>query len=300
MNVVAVDLGGTRIKIGVVNGHRIISARIIPAAGKELKKLLPLIKQQIGELLEETGISDAKRISIAFPGLVDTDRNTVIGASGKYEDAVGMDLSIWALQELNMRCRMENDARMACLGEWKYGAGRGSTDMVMCTLGTGTGTSAIINGKILRGKHYQAGILGGHFIIDWNSNEHSVEAFASIPVISKTAMGNPLYATSPLRHANKIDFATIFELSREGDALSDLLQRHCMRAWGTGLVNLVHAYDPEVVVVGGGVAHAKDVLIPYFNKMIAEKAWCAWGKPEVRPAQYPDTAALLGSSLLFC
>ncbi len=67
----------------------------------------------------------------------------------------------------------ENDARLACLGEWKYGAGQQSSDMVMVTLGTGYGTSAIINGQILRGKHFQAGILGGHFVIDFTNKDRN-------------------------------------------------------------------------------------------------------------------------------
>ena len=77
------------------------------------------------------------------------------------------------------------------------------------------------------------------------------------------------------------------------------LQDYCLYAWGTGLVNLIHAYDPEIVVIVGGIANSQEILIPYFKTFIAGKAWTPWGQPEIKVAAFPDTAALLGVPSLF-
>ena len=79
-----------------------------------------------------------------------------------------MNLEEWAAQKWNTSLYMENDARMAAVGEWIFGAGRGSNDVVAVTIGTGIGSSAIIEGRLLRGKHFQAGCLGGHFTVQYN------------------------------------------------------------------------------------------------------------------------------------
>ena len=308
MQLVAVDLGGTRIKTGIIDAGVIIADSIINAAPeKGLAAHLPIIKEQISSLLDKTKISGITAIAMAFPGLVDTVQNKVIDTSGKYEDAPLVHLTEWAQQELGMRLKLENDARMACLGEWKWGAGKGSSDMVMFTLGTGIGSSVIMNGKIVRGKHFQAGVLGGHFIIDYTKdaprctcgNFGCAESIASTWRLKDAATKHSLFNKSALREAAKTDYAAVSHFAAKGDALAIELQEVCLQAWSAALINLIHSYDPEVVVIGGGIMHSKDIIIPYFKKTIKERAWCPWGMPEIKPALYPDTAALLGGALLF-
>ncbi|MEJ7739850.1 MAG: ROK family protein [Chitinophagaceae bacterium] len=308
MNLIGIDLGGTRIKIGIVVDGRLLISSVINADPENgLHLHLPLIKECILQLIRQTCTNDIHCIGMAFPGLVDTDKNQIISSRGKYEDAPALDLASWAFRELGMTLQLENDARLACLGEWKYGAGQENADMVMVTLGTGFGSAAIINGKLLRGKHFQAGILGGHFIISFKDKDHlcscgnygCVEAVASTWMIKEAARQSPFFEKSGLKEASRIDLETIFDMAKQGDELARLLQNHCLEAWGIGLINLIHAYDPEVIVIGGGISNASETLIPYFNQMIAEKAWCPWGQPNIRRAQFPDTAAILGAALLF-
>ena len=88
-------------------------------------------------------------------------------------------------QNWNVDFFIDNDARLAAVGEWKYGAGKDTDNLVVMTIGTGIGTSVIMNGKLLRGKHFQAGCLGGHFSVKYNGsmctcgNSGCVEAYAS-------------------------------------------------------------------------------------------------------------------------
>ena len=306
MSIIAIDLGGTRIKTGIIADGAVGELSITEISINDgLSQYLPLLKERITYLQQYSDSIDG--IAIAFPGLVDTNRNIVIGNSGKYNDACTLDLVGWAQREFGLGLLLENDARLACLGEWKYGAGQGFSDMVMCTLGTGVGSSAIIHNKILRGKHYQAGILGGHSIIDFNNMEDKcscgnygcVEATASTWMMGKLAKRHPLFSESKLCRLPVIDLQAIFRESLAGDELAVFLRDHCMKAWGIGLINLIHAYDPEVVVIGGGIIHSKEIILPYFRKIIEERAWCASGMPEIRAAHYPDSAALLGTTTLF-
>ncbi|MEJ7779010.1 MAG: ROK family protein [Daejeonella sp.] len=306
MSVIAIDLGGTRIKTGIIENGAVGELSITDISINDgLSQYLPSLKDRIKYLQQQS--DSIEGIGIAFPGVVDTKRNTVIGTSGKYNDACTLDLVQWAEKEFGLALLLENDARLACLGEWRYGAGQGFSDMVMCTLGTGVGSAAIIDHKILRGKHYQAGILGGHSIIDFNNTENKcscgnygcVEATASTWMIGDLAKRHPLFAESKLSKLAAIDLQAVFQESEAGDALAGILRDHCMKAWGIGLINLIHAYDPEVVVIGGGIIHSKEIILPYFRKIIAERAWCASGMPEIRAAHYPDSAALLGTTTLF-
>jgi glucokinase len=97
---------------------------------------------------------------------VDSVNKKVLTINDKYGDVISLDLEKWAFEHFGVPLEIENDTRAALLGEWKFGNGRGYNDVVLMTLGTGIGTSAVIEGKILRGRHFQAGILGGHFIVN--------------------------------------------------------------------------------------------------------------------------------------
>lgn len=308
MSVIAIDLGGSRLKIGIVHNGEIQALSMMDIASADgIAGNLELLKTQINTLLNEVPAGSVDGIGLAFPGLVDTVQNQVIDTSKKYDDAPAINLAQWFVNEFGLELRMENDARLACLGEWKFGAGMGKSDMVMCTLGTGIGSAVIMNDRILRGKHFQAGVLGGHFIIDYQNttnkcscgNYGCVEAMASNWMVEKMSREHPFYPQSKLKTARRIDLATVFKLSEQQDELAVLLRNHCLKTWSAGLINLIHAYDPEIVVVGGGVMKSKNIILPYFKKNIAERAWCPSGFPEVVTATYPDTAALLGASLLF-
>lgn len=307
MNIVGIDLGGTRIKTGIVTDGALKAVRMIDTiTGASFENHLASIQADIISLQQETGIAKLDGIALAFPGLVDTKNNRVIDTSNKYDDALSLNITDWAKDTFGLELKLENDARLACMGEWKYGAGIGTNDMVMCTLGTGVGTSAIINGSVLKGKHFQAGILGGHSVIDFKTDSQCscggfgcVESTASSWRIKSLAEKHPLFKTSLLCKAAKIDIASILQLSILGDELAVILKDHCISAWSAGIINLIHAYDPEIVVLGGGIMNSADIFIPEFKRIIKERAWCPSGMPEIKQAHYPDTAALLGAMTLF-
>lgn len=304
---IGIDLGGTRIKTGLVSKGKILTSDIFDVGSNEaLKSVLPELVEKIIRLSGKNK-DKIQGIGVAFPGIVDSDKNRVIDTSAKYTDAPAVDWVKWAKETFDLPLKMDNDARLACLGEWHYGAGKGVSDMIMLTLGTGIGTAAVIDGKLLRGKHFQAGILGGHMVIDYKNKENRcscgrygcLEAAASMWMIENMAGRHSLFRKSLLADTGRVRWQDILRLADRGDKLSELLKLHCLEVWAIGLVNLVHAYDPERIVIGGGISHAEDLILPYFKEFLEKRSWCPGGIPEIRTAQFPDTAALLGAASLF-
>ena len=165
-HVLAIDLGGTHVTCGLVSGETLMGEVTLNLADTLLLgPVLPQIATALRELLDQHGIpqSDVAGIGLGFCGIALSRENRVASTNGKYEDAPSLDLPGWALEEFDLPLRIENDARMALLGESYVGAARGETDVVMFTLGTGIGGVAMIDGRLLEGKHGQAGLLGGHF-----------------------------------------------------------------------------------------------------------------------------------------
>lgn len=168
MTVLACDLGGTRLKIGVVREGRVLAQTVEPAHSHlGLAPRLPVLKDVWLRLLDGIGLklADCAGVSVAFPSLIDRSTGRILAVYGKYHDSLDIDLRAWARSELGLPLAIENDARMALIGEWQAGAGQGCDNLVMITLGTGLGVCAIIEGRILRGRHGQAGVLGGHLTV---------------------------------------------------------------------------------------------------------------------------------------
>src|SRR5262249_54775897 len=126
--------------------------------------VLTSLEEQLQHAQKTFGACDG--LAIGFPCIVNTSTNRVLSALKKYEDATDIDLSAWCRDRLGLDLRIENDARLALLGEHYAGAGRGENSLVMMTLGTGIGTAAIIENRLLRGPHFHAGCLGGHLTVN--------------------------------------------------------------------------------------------------------------------------------------
>jgi glucokinase len=171
----------------------------------------------------------------------------------------------------------------------------------MITLGTGIGGVAMIEGKLLRGKHSQAGCLGGHLPVKFDGRTCTCGAVGcaeaeasgwSLPLLAREWSG---IATSPLSQCENIGFRELFQEAARGDKIACEIRTHCLRVWATVTVGLVHAYDPEIVIMGGGVMKSADAILPYIRSHVQKHAWTPWGKVEVRAAELGANAALLGA-----
>ncbi len=302
MKAISIDLGGSHATVAIVEEKKILISREIPvdsAAG--LNPLLPLLKTIISDMLSQSGLPAKDCIGLAMCICAMTERDRVIGTNGKFEDAPEIDLPAWCRAEFGIPLVLENDARMALVGEWFAGAAQGAEDVVMMTLGTGVGGAAMAGGKVYRTKQVQGGCLGGHIPVLFTGRKCTcggfgcMEAEASGWALPLIAEDWPGFADSRLARAEKINFRTLFELAENGDRVAAEIRDRCLHVWACGTVGLIHAYGPERVIIGGGVMRSGHMIIPYIQKYADNFSWTPSGRVQVMPAALGNEAALLGA-----
>jgi glucokinase len=303
MKALAIDLGGTHANCAIVEDRRIIRSQITATSGRaDLASLQPTLVEILKGLAEREKIppDGFGGLTVGFCGLVNGAENRVISTNAKYQDAPKLDLQTWAREQFNLPLYIENDARMALLGERYAGAAIGFDDVVMVTLGTGIGGAAMIGGQLLIGKHFQAGCLGGHLPVRLEGRRctcggvgcaESEAAGWSLPELCRTWAG---FDSSTLAQ-EEISFEALFRCADAGDAVSKAICDHCRNVWATNAIALIHAYDPELLVYGGGVMRGGDHIVAYLQDYVALNAWTPWGKVQVRVSQLGNDAALLGA-----
>jgi glucokinase len=255
---IAIDFGGTDIKIGLVQNGTVISRTRLPALSQ--RGLLRRLSDVIGSIYHllshsRTSISECMGIGIAASGVVDATSRTLLSINDKYSDAVGFPLEQWFEGAFGLPCILENDARAALIGEAAYGVARDETNAVLMRIGTSIGTSVRMNGQILRSGHLQAGILGGYF-------------------------------------------GTGLEAVMKSDAVDIDTFKSLIPHWSTGIVSLIHAYDPEIVILSGELMKSQADIVPLLQEQVLKYAWTSWGNVRFVVAEDPDTSVLLGVSRL--
>lgn len=297
------DLGGTRLKIGVVEDGVLREGRTIKSrSDAPLSKHLPEILNVFQSLLTKLDkqFSDCAGVGFGFPSLVDTRLNRIKCNSGKFPDATNLDLNTWCESEMGLPFIIENDARASAIGEWQYGAARGCTGVVMLTLGTGIGSGVIERNAPLRGVHGQAGNYCGHLSYRPGPDQchcgstSCFEAAASTWTLPARARRIRGFGQSRIAKADTIDYATVFQAATDGDCVAQELRDGAMAVWGELCVTVIHGFDPDVVVVGGGVMGSADLIIPSLQAYVNEHAVMPGYQIEIVPSLLGDAAALLG------
>lgn len=303
----AVDFGGRRIKLGLVQDGVVVAQQVLPARAEEpLPARLKAVATVLRDLCQQHALrpESCAGIGLAYPSIIDTEHARILDHFGKFGDASTLDLRAWARAELGLPLAIDNDARMALIGEWRHGAGRGCGNVVMITFGTGIGTAVIQEGRVLRGVHGQAGILGGHLTTCLGGhpcvcgNIGCAEAEASTWALDRLVRERPNFADSALASEAEIDFAAVFGLATAGDACARALRDHALQVWSALAVNLIHAYDPERLVLGGGVMASRDIILPAIREHVERHAHTPWGRVNVVASELGDRAALLGCEWL--
>ncbi len=306
--VVAIDLGGTRCKLGLFHNNTLKDQIIFPSyKEKSTAHNLHLVVSEIVNLCKKNGWNKnaIHAIGLAFPGLVDRITSTVISCHGKYEDAHLFDFENWSHSTFSCPILMENDARLACLGEHRYGAGLPFSDMVMVTFGTGVGTSVIQNNKLLIGKHFQAGCLGGHFPVNVAGrachcgNKGCLEAESSLEALHEYAEQLASYPESSLS-GKPFDFKALMEAYKVGDKAAIEVVNYACKVWATGLIAFIHAYDPEAIVLGGGIMKSHGVFLPLLRKYVQQHAWTPSAPVRLVVGELDEGAAMYGALALIC
>jgi glucokinase len=304
---IAIDLGGTIIKIGLLKKGQLVDRKeIIARSASGLKPQLSELETTIEQLLNLNLIQkkDVLGIGFSFAGLVDSVKNRILSTNQKYDDGPDTDLVGWARKKWGWPLFIMNDARMALLGEWQLGAGKGCEDLVMVTLGTGIGSAVLIGGELLIGKHFQAGNMGGHFTVNHKGtactcgNIGCVEAEASTWRLPSLLKEHPAFAESTLKKEEVLDFKALFHHAENNDPLAKEVLDHCLSAWAAGIITMIHAFDPEMIILSGGIMKSSSVILPKLQEKVNQLAWTPWGKVKLVEAKFPDSAALYGADYL--
>ena len=304
MLALSLDMGGTHIGCGLVRDNELLASSSLDSEpAQSLESLLPAVAAELKKMLQECGLTaeECHGIAIGFPGIVDARRGRILSTLKKYEDAIHLDLEQWAKHQFGLDLRMENDARMALLGEQYTGAAQGLSDVVMITLGTGIGGAAMMLGKLVRGAHAQAANLGGHLPVNFRGhtcacgNIGCAEAEAAGWSLPRIAQETPGFRESSLADVPQLNFQALFAAFRNEDLVACTVLQHCLDVWAANAVAVIHAYDPEMVVFGGGVMQAADVILPFVQEFVDKHAWTGWGKPRVRAGILGGNAALMGA-----
>lgn len=309
MKALAIDLGGAHATLALIEDRTIVGTEDLALdRARGLGHVLPLFVNTFKTLMHRLGgsIRSCDGLAFSFCGLADSRTGRVLSTNKKYDDAMSLDLPAWCQCEFGIPFRLENDARMALLGEVYAGAARGCEDVVMITLGTGIGGAAMMDSHLVRGKHAQGGCLGGHIPVMLGGRPCTcgavgcMEAEASGWALPLIARQWPGFAESALACESEVNFGTVFKFAEKNDAVARGIRDHCLHVWAVGAVGLIHAYDPEVVVMGGGVMRSADIIIPFVQNYVVKHAWTPWGKVKVKPAALGNHAGLLGAVPLLC
>lgn len=307
----ALDFGGTKLACGLVEST---TGRILahvrraspPDATESLHIMLAMAREALGgrEALDISGVG------ISFGGPVD-ERRERVRLSHHVPGWEDYPLVDEVVRSLGFPTAMDNDANLQCLGEWRYGAGQGASDLLYVNVGTGIGGGWILGGQLRRGANGLAGEIG-HTIVDPNGpictcgKRGCVESLASGPAIARSARewladrpdeGRELVAVAGAVSA--ITSEVVFRVAADGDPLARLVVARAARYLGIGIANALALVDPERVVVGGGVAKAGPLL---FGPLIAAaREHAAPLSPEmvsIVPGHLLDDANILGAVAL--
>lgn len=163
---IALDIGGTRIKIAVVTDGTVEDFTVLPSLSHlPLKDRLCDIENAVKKLVGKN-TDGFFGMGIAMPCLVNPEKKRATEIYAKFTDAPELDLAAWSKEKFGLPIVMEQDSKAALLGEANFGAAKGYKDIVMVILGTGVGTAVMLDGRLLNGKHFSAGSLGSHIVIE--------------------------------------------------------------------------------------------------------------------------------------
>jgi len=283
-----IDFGGSEIKLGIVERGTPVRTDAVPAGDGDLEKVVAAAQALI---------SDASPVAagIAVPGVVDREAGTLVKAHGKHPGLSGFDLIAWARESFGLPAVIENDARAALVGEISTGSAAGARDAVLMTLGTGIGTAAVIDGTVLRGAHDHAGILGGHLTVDLDAglcncgNVGCAESIAGAWAIRRDLAARGDAVT---------DVREMFAAAEAGDGAAIALRDRAIRAWGATAVSLCHAYDPDVVILSGGILRAGGAVAAPIGAYVARHLWTSSHRPAFVVPERPELSVLRGLSIL--
>jgi glucokinase len=285
--VLGLDIGGTKCAAGVVAGdgsvHGFVSA---PTEGPE--RLFELGRQAVAE--SGIGWDGVHAIGIGCGGPLDPERGVLL-APLHLPDWHGVPIAELATAALDRPAVLDNDATAACAGEHRYGAGRGAQTMVYLTVSTGVGGGVVLDGKLHRGPSGNGGEFG-HLTVDWHGRRcrgcgrrGCLEAYASGTSIAERAREAGMDGATA---------ADVAQAARAGSPIAAKVWDETCEALASGITSIVNLFEPEVVVLGGGVVRTGEQLLAPVRELVTAQAM----GPAVAivPAANGDAVGVVGAA----
>lgn len=310
--VLAIDLGGTKIVTAIISekGEMLARKYCLTLADEGPERVISRILSAGEHLFNVGDISPSQLsgIGIAAAGAIDVEKG-IITLSPNLPGWHNIPLRGIVEEKYKVDTFLINDASAAALGEHRFGAGRGTKNLIYITVSTGIGGGIIINGKLYFGSSGGAGEIG-HMTIDVNGprcncgNTGCLETLASGTAIAKEAIRRISRGekSSLIKMvAGKIENITAEEVSlaaQDGDSLALEVIAKAASYLGTGMVNLVNIFNPEMIVIGGGVAKIGDLLFEPVRQAVKERAFPLLSQAvRIVPAELGDDAGLFGAAI---
>lgn len=301
-----VDIGGTSVKIGLFQTDGILMDKweIPTKTENEGKAILPDIAQSLEKKLFETKIpkDQIKGIGIGIPAPVDEE--------GIVQKTANLG---WGYKEVKremeeltgFKAAVGNDANVAALGEMWLGGGKGYKDLVMVTLGTGVGGGIIVNGLPLTGANGAGGEIG-HICVNYEEKDRCgcgkqgcLEQYASATGIARIARIRLHKNDDPsILRGRKVSAKMVFDALKEGDKVAEEIVEEFGAYLGHALANIAVITDPAVIVIGGGVSKAGEILLEYVEKYYHEKAFFSNQDVRFVLAELGNDAGICGAAKL--
>ena len=310
---IGVDLGGTNIAAGLVDEtYKIVCKKSVPTGADRAPEL---IVADMGALCRtlcaeaKVDLADVVSVGIASPGIANHDTGVVEYANNL--PFINFPIASMLSEQLGGKpVYIENDANAAALGEAVAGAAKGTKSSVMITLGTGVGGGIIIDGKVYSGFNY-AGAELGHIVIEHDGRQCSCgrkgcwEAYSSATALIKMTKEkleecHARKRKTIMADAPRISGRTAFDAMRAGDEAGKEVVETYLSYLGTGMVNIVNIFQPEVISVGGGVSGEGQWLVDALLVKIRAEEYGHGVVPgtKVRIAQLGNDAGIVGAAVL--
>ncbi|WP_243028065.1 glucokinase [Thermus albus] len=291
MTVVGLDLGGTKIAAGVFDGEKLLSKVVLPTPEEGGMAVVEALAEGVERAEREAG-ARALAIGLGTPGPLDF-KEGIIRFTPNIRGLLDFPIRRLLEEATRRPVYLENDANAAALAEHHLGAARGEASSLFLTVSTGIGGGVVLGGRVLRGERGQGGELGHITLLPGGPAcgcglEGCLEALAA---------GRALEREASYAYNRKVDTKELFQLFAEGEPKARRILLQAARYVGIGLASLVKAFDPGVVVVGGGLA--LNAPPAYWETL--EEAYrhylSGWEVPPLRRALLGGEAGLLGAAL---
>jgi glucokinase len=304
---IGADLGGSKLLTGVVDSdYAVLWEQLDTSVRVPQSELLELIGDRLGAALREHPAALAAGLGI--PSTIDQAKGTAIMSVNV--DLAGVPIRELVQDRLGLPAFNDNDGNLAALAEQRAGAARGARDMVLLTIGTGIGGGLILGGEVYRGS-IGAGAELGHMVVDADGppcqgncpNHGCLEAVASGTALARDATeaarreaGSVL--GKALAEGATIDPRLAIEAALGGDAVARECAAAIGRKLGAGLVTLANVFNPEVIVIGGGVMALGELLLGPAREELGARALRPMNETPVVAAHFGANAGMIGAAAM--